>query len=64
MFQAHSHRQLDYISHKRNKRRSRDIEAIRKQAETNRDNAFYKKHGKEKNTMTQNDYLNKYFVMG
>ena len=63
MFPNNSHRQLDHISHKRNKRRNRNIESIRENAKTNRDITFYKKHGKEKNTMSQIDYLNKYFIM-
>ena len=63
MFPNNSHRQLDHISHIRNKRRIRNIESIRENAKTNRDITFYKKHGKEKNTMSQIDYLNKYFIM-
>lgn len=63
MFRAKSHRQLDHISHKRNNQRTRNMESIRKQAEANRDIAFCKKHGKEKKSLSQIDYLHKYFVM-
>jgi hypothetical protein len=49
MFRAKSHRQLDHISHKRNNQRTRNMESIRKQAETNRDIAFCKNMVKKKN---------------
>lgn len=59
------HRQLDHISHKRNKSRKQRMTEIRKEAEENRDNAYIKKHGRpvEKDYRTQVDYISKYFEM-
>jgi hypothetical protein len=61
-----SHRQYDFKSHKRNTYKKRNIESIREKAEENRDLAYAKKYGNSNNKkeyQSQEDYLNKYFIM-
>jgi hypothetical protein len=65
MLRYSSRRQFNFISRKRENKRKHDIDKIRADAETRREEAYNKKHGKlnEKKYLSQKDHLRKYFVI-